>query len=150
MTARNVKKRHTNEPELTADQPRKKQGLFHSRIKFARNHRISRSSASCRSEASTRKCLEAALGLQEGLCVLRIEGMPGIAVVVHDDLGCHRHAPSVGGQIKTILLMLYRKKSSASTILTGKAEREIASGVISPPVAHARRGIKLLLLGRST
>jgi hypothetical protein len=46
-------------------------------------------------------------------------------------LGCHRHAPSVGRQIKTMLLMLYRKKSSASTILTGKAEREIASRVTS-------------------
>ena len=63
MTARNAKKRHKNEPELTADEPRKKQGLFHGRIKFARNHRISRSSTSCRSETSTRKCLEAALGL---------------------------------------------------------------------------------------
>jgi hypothetical protein len=79
VTARNVKKRHKNEPELTADEPRKKQGFFHGRIKFAGNHRISRSSTSCRSEASTRKCLEAALGLQECLHVLRIEAMPSIA-----------------------------------------------------------------------
>jgi hypothetical protein len=36
--------------------------------------------------------------------------------------------PSVGRQIEAMLLMPHRKKSSASTILTGK-QSEIASGV---------------------
>jgi hypothetical protein len=42
--------------------------------------------------------------------------MPRIAVVVHDDLGCHRCTPTVGRQIKTMLLMPDNKESSAAMI----------------------------------
>src|SRR3982074_3073281 len=87
---------------LAAYEPRKKQGLLYGRIKRARHDRLSRSETGCRREASTRQCLEAALGLQDSLHVLRIEVVPSIAVVVHDDLGCHRYAPSVGRQNKAI------------------------------------------------
>src|ERR1700732_4844897 len=66
--------------------------------------------------------------------------MPRIAVVVHDDLGCHCSAPSVGHQIKAMLLMPHCKKSSASTILTGKQERDSFRRDIIPCCAYAASG----------
>ncbi|MGZ3359718.1 MAG: hypothetical protein ACXU84_10335, partial [Xanthobacteraceae bacterium] len=56
------------------------------------------------------------LGLQEGFRVVGIEAVPGIAVVVHDDLGCHRYAPDVGRQIKAKLPMLDVGESSAPLV----------------------------------
>src|SRR6267378_3311158 len=66
--------------------------------------------------------------------------MPSIAVEVHDDWGCHCCAPSVGRQIKAMLLMPHCKKSSASTILTGKQERDSFRRDITPCCAYAASG----------
>jgi hypothetical protein len=65
---------------LAADKPRKKQGFLNGRIKRSRDDGLSRGDTGRRSEASTRQCLEAALGFRECLHVLRIEIMPSIVL----------------------------------------------------------------------
>jgi hypothetical protein len=65
---------------LAADKPRKKQGFLNGRIKRSRDDGLSRGDTGRRSEASTRQCLEAALGFRECLHVLRIEVMPSIVL----------------------------------------------------------------------
>jgi hypothetical protein len=117
---------HGLEPDkLSADQPWEKQGLLCGRIEHAGHDRLAGSITGRRRETITRQRLEPALGLQEGFRVVGIEAVPGIAVVVHDDLGCHRYAPDVGRQIKAKLLMLDVGKSSAQLIQVGSTARQI-------------------------
>src|ERR1019366_5935717 len=98
---------------LAAAYPRKKQCLFCGRIKRARHDRLSISGTRCRREASACQCFEAALGFQQGLRVLCIEVVPDIAVLVHDDLGCHRlpswdSPPDLGDIVNTTFYEKFR------------------------------------------
>jgi hypothetical protein len=87
-------------PELTANQPWKKQRHFGFWIETTGYLRFAGRLPGCRGEASAYEQLEAFFRFQKRLCVIRIKVMTGIAGVVHYDLGCHRKlslrfAPSI-------------------------------------------------------
>jgi hypothetical protein len=81
--------------ELAANQTWEKQGLVGGRIELVRHGRLTGTSSNCRCEASAGQLFEASLCVEQRLRILCIKNMPCIAAVVHNDLGCHRNAPSI-------------------------------------------------------
>src|SRR5687768_15358603 len=69
-----------------ADQPWEKQGLLRGRVEAACYRRFSGRSAHGGGKARTGQLYEALLRLQKRLRIVRIEIVPGVATVVHDDL----------------------------------------------------------------
>jgi hypothetical protein len=82
---RGAKKLPEHEPWLAADKPRKKQSLFYSWIKVL----VTVTSPEALQAAAVKPFPEAFLCLRERLRVLRIKIVPGIAGMIHHDLGCH-------------------------------------------------------------
>ena len=90
---------------------------------------------------------ESALGFQQGLRVLCIEVVPGIAVLVHDDLGCHR-LPSWVSPPDLSDIPHFTKSSARIKRLPRQAARSNGAEIGSPSGDSAQyvlRAYRLLL-----
>jgi len=75
--------------QSTANQSRKKQCFFRSRIERTGYRCVTCGSADSRRKASTSQFPKAFFRFSDRLSIVRVEIMPGIASVVHDYLCCH-------------------------------------------------------------